>query len=316
VADQPSVRTFRDDDLEPVLALLVASLGEPPGLRRTPELFAWKHFANPFGRSILLVAEVGARIAGLRAFMRWELVTPSGARFRCVRAVDTATHPDFQRMGIFRSLTLAGLEMARAEGVDLVFNTPNPRSGAGYLSMGWQPVGKIGVMIAPSLRMLRPADGARPQTDGDFLANSEPPGELGVQDRAPRGLRTPRTPEYLTWRFSHHPEAAYARVSAGENLAVVRPNLRRGRRELLVSDVFGPRPVKAIALARRRCRADYVAGWFARGSPERRAAMRAGLLPVPGVTSLTLMARPLRDLSVDVSSLSSWDLALSDLELL
>jgi GNAT superfamily N-acetyltransferase len=315
VADQPTVRTFRDDDLEPVLALLVTSLGEPPGLRRTPELFAWKHFASPFGRSILLVAEVGGRIAGLRAFMRWELVSPSGARLRCVRAVDTATHPDFQRMGIFRSLTLAGLEMARAEGLDLVFNTPNPRSGAGYLSMGWQPVGKVGVMVAPTLRMLRPG-GARRATDGEFLAGSEPPGELVVHDRAPRGLRTPRTPEYLTWRFAHHPAAKYSLVSEGENLAVVRPNLRGRRRELLVSDVFGPRPSKAITLARRRCRADYLAGWFGRGSPERRAALRAGLLPVPGVTSLTLMARPLRDLPIQVSSLTSWDLALSDLELL
>jgi hypothetical protein len=40
------------------------------------------------------------------------------------------------------------------------------------------------------------------------------------------------------------------------------------------------------------------------------------MVPVPGVTSLTLVARPLRDLPVDVTSLEGWDLAMSDLELL
>ncbi len=145
-----TVRPYIDDDLAAVLDLLRAALGETPLLRRTPELFTWKHIANPFGRSIMLLAEVDGRVAGLRAFMRWDLVTPEGETLRCVRAVDTATHPDFQRLGIFRRLTLAALEQAAADGIDMVFNTPNPKSGAGYLSMGWTEVGSIGVLAAPS----------------------------------------------------------------------------------------------------------------------------------------------------------------------
>ena len=59
-----------------------------------------------------------------------------------------------------------------------------------------------------------------------------------------------------------------------------------------------------------------VAGWFSTGSPERRAALRAGLVPVPRVRSLQLIARPLRNLPVDVFDPANWDLAMSDLELL
>jgi hypothetical protein len=59
-----------------------------------------------------------------------------------------------------------------------------------------------------------------------------------------------------------------------------------------------------------------MAAWFSPGSPERAAAVRSGLVPVPRVTALTLMAKPLQDLEVDVESMSSWDLAISDLELL
>ena len=138
-----------------MLALLRSSLGETSLLQRTPDLFAWKHLDNPFGRSIILVADAGGTIAGLRAFMRWELTTPDGATLRCVRAVDTATHPDFQRRGIFSRLTEAAVEAAREDGVDLIFNTPNEKSGAGYLKMGWQEVGPIGVMVRPGLGLLR-----------------------------------------------------------------------------------------------------------------------------------------------------------------
>ncbi|MGH8947482.1 MAG: GNAT family N-acetyltransferase, partial [Acidimicrobiia bacterium] len=82
MADTITTRQLDDADVLPVLDLLRAALGEPPLLRRTPELFAWKHFDNPFGRSLAVVAETDNRIVGLRAFMRWVLVTPDGSTLR------------------------------------------------------------------------------------------------------------------------------------------------------------------------------------------------------------------------------------------
>jgi GNAT superfamily N-acetyltransferase len=316
VADTITTRELDERDVGQVLDLLRASLGEPPLLRRTPELFGWKHFDNPFGKSIAVLAEADDRIVGLRAFMRWDLLTPAGRTVRCVRAVDTATHPDYQRRGIFRRLTEEALELAVAKNVDLVFNTPNEKSGAGYLSMGWTEVGPVGVMARPSTRLVtdrRPGPLTEPER---FLADPRPALPLTVADRAPRGLRTPRTEAYLRWRFGSHPSARYYRVDSGESTAVVRPNMRKGRRELVVADVYGSRPAAAIRAATRHSRAGYLAAWFSPGSPERAAAVRSGLVPVPGVTALTLMAKPLRDLEVDVKSMASWDLAISDLELL
>ncbi len=311
------VRQFADADLPEVLELLRSSLGETALLARPPERFAWKHLDNPFGRSIVLVAEADGRIVGLRAFMRWELATPLGATLRCVRAVDTATHPDYQRRGIFRTLTMAALDEATADGVDLVFNTPNARSGAGYLTMGWQEVGRIGVLAMPGRGLLRrrPDPAALPRGD-DYLTRPEPARSLGRDDRPPRGLRTPRTAAYLAWRFGGHPTARYFRVDSGGSTAVVRPNLRSGRRELVVSDVFGESPGRAIGAAFARSRSAYLAGWFSAGSPERAAARWRGMVPVPRLTALTWVARPLHTLPVRVDTLDVWDLASSDLELL
>lgn len=313
MAETITIRAFTERDLAPTLEMLRLALGETPLLSRTPEWFGWKHFDNPFGRSILVVAESDNRIVGLRAFMRWELATPSGGTLRCVRAVDTATHPDHQRQGIFRKLTLESLERAAADGVDLVFNTPNPRSGAGYLKMGWADVGEIDIMVHPTWRLARPGTRERGRA---LISGDGPPTGIRVDDRTAMGLRTPRTPEYLEWRFAGHPTAGYRRIDVEGGTAVVRPNLRHGRTELVISDVYGSAPVAAIRATRRRARADYLVCSFAHGSPERTAALRAGMIPIPRLSAFHLVARPLRELSIDVTRLENWDLAISDLELL
>ena len=79
---------------------------------------------------------------------------------------------------------------------------------------------------------------------------------------------------------------------------------------------MGPAPRRALRRMIASSRADYVAAWFSKGSPERAAAIASGIVPIPGRVALDLVARPLRDLPVDVESLASWDLSLSDLELL
>ena len=318
MADGLAIRPYEDEDLDEVLAVLRASLGESPLLRRSPELFHWKHIDNPFGRSVILLATEGDRIAGVRAFMRWNLTAVDGSIVRCVRAVDTATHPDFQRRGIFSTLTLAAIDAATDEGVHLVFNTPNPKSGAGYLKMGWAEVGPIGVQIRPTMGLWsRTADPDRLPDPSDWLDPVVAASDLPLRSRPSTGLRTVRDADYLKWRFASHPTARYFRAGSGDSAAVLRPNVRNRRRELVMSDLVGADVGGAARAAAKANRAAYMAGWFSPGSPERAAAIRAGLIPVPRVTALTLLCRPLvADLSFNPLSLASWDLAMSDLELL
>ena len=185
-----TIRPMVDGDLQGVLDTLRAALGETPFLRRTPELWEWKHVLNPFGKSIVLVAADGDRIAAVRAFMRWRLATRDGEELSCVRAVDTAVHPDYQRRGLFRGLNEAAVEVARDDGVVLVFNTPNPQSRPGYLKQGWNDVGSIGVMIRPSLHMIARRSGDEIPAATAVLPASEPAtGPYGI-DRPPMGLRS------------------------------------------------------------------------------------------------------------------------------
>lgn len=317
MADTVTIRPYRDADLDEVLELLRIALGETPLLQRTPALFAWKHLENPFGRSIMLVAETGGKLVGFRSLMRWELMTPHGEIVKCVRPVDTATHPGFQRRGIFRRLTLEALDIAKGEGVELVFNTPNKRSGAGYAAMGWLEVGAIEVLLRPSLRMMRRSGRDRQFPEpADVIEDPAPPDDLAPVRRPAQGLTTRRDSAYLHWRFARHPTAHYSVVGNGDGQAVLRPNLRRGRRELVISDMFGFQPRVAARAARRNSHPDYLVASFQRGTPERTALIRSGLFPVPGLNALNLYVRPLVTLPIDATSLSAWDLTLSDLELL
>lgn len=312
----PVIRRFQLDDLPEVLDVLRAALGETPLLKRTPELWAWKHEINPFGPSLVVVAEVEGQIAGVRAMMRWDLKTSKGETIRCLRPVDTATHPGFGRRGIFQKLTTFAVSEAEAEGIDLIFNTPNSASGPGYLKMGWQEVGPVGVMIRPLLRRgEKVSEFSAPDPTAFFSTMVGEPG-LEVADRPALGLRTPRTSEYIEWRFTRHPTARYRQVTRGDQVAILRPNVRSRRKEIVVSELFGDDTGSVVRETARSARAAYLAGWFSKGAPERRGALLGGLIPVPKVRALTLMTRPLRPLPFEATSPSSWDFSLGDLELL
>ena len=189
-----TIRPFSVGDEANVLELLGLTLGGGPAGRRPPEFFRWKHYDNPFGRSFMLLAEADGRVIGLRAFMRWRF-SAAGRQVTAVRAVDTATHPDYQGMGVFSRLTRAALEGLDGQ-VDLVFNTPNDASRPGYLKLGWREVGRAPV----SLRVRRPVRfalglrrpgtprSARPAVAAEPAAGAGP----GRGGRAPAGPRSGR----------------------------------------------------------------------------------------------------------------------------
>ena len=159
------VRRATDDDLAAVLDLLQASLGWVPD-DAYARFFTWKHHESPFGRSPAWVAidpAAGDRLVGFRTFSRWQFAR-GDATLAAVRAVDTATHPDYQGRGIVSLLTRQALDELRAEGVAFVFNTPNDRSRPGYFKMGWQLVERLPVTATPRspLSLLRLARARTP----------------------------------------------------------------------------------------------------------------------------------------------------------
>jgi GNAT superfamily N-acetyltransferase len=329
------VRPYRDEDEPDVVALLSATLGGGPGGGRSPEFFRWKHLENPFGRSLLLLGEADGRVVGLRAFMRWRFQAGSRA-VRAVRAVDTATHPEYQGRGVFSRLTTVALDELVGQ-ADLVFNTPNEKSLPGYLKLGWQAVGDVSVSVrvrrpvrfargfrAAKSEMVGPRPTVKAEPAADILADGERVEALLAAAR-PEGdrLRTPRDLRYLRWRYGSAPLLDYRGIREERNgrllgLALFRLGPRGKLWETRVSEViFAPEsPGTARRLLARVARAaavDHLTCSFPGGTTAAGAARRAGFIRAP--RGMTLVVNPLRQgLVPDPSDLRSWALSLGDLE--
>jgi hypothetical protein len=331
------LRHYRDDDESRVLGLINLALGGGPVGGMKADFFRWKHLDNPFGRSHILVAESEGSIVGVRPFMRWRFA--SGSRsIPAVRAVDTATHPDFQRMGMFSRLTSQALKELRVD-TAFVFNTPNAKSLPGYIKLGWQPVGEVPI----SLRIRKPVRFARRL--GSWQAGGEvPASNLHVGgDRAIEvlcaeeevesllqeassdkvSLMTPRDIPVLRWRYGGVPSLSYRVVTeqAGGRLvgmAVFRVRPRGRLTEATVADVI-VRPAD-VATARRLLRSvskaapvDHITCQISLDATLRGASWRAGFLRSPKGPLLTV--NPLdRSVEPNPLHLSSWRATLSDLE--
>jgi GNAT superfamily N-acetyltransferase len=296
--------------------LLQRSLGSD-GDPRYPELFAWKHDNNRFGASPMWVAVDDGRVVAFRALMRWEFVR-GGQVLRAVRAVDTATDPDYQGRGLFRTLTMHGLEAVRAEGVDFVFNTPNDQSRPGYLKMGWREVGRLPAVVrftgpTGAVRALRsrvPADRWSTELEVgepvlDWLETGGPRDRLATPTDV-REIRTNIDDEFLAWRFGT-PLLMYRTVDDGDSAVIVRARMRGASKELAVVAEFGD-PTATQRLAARVAKeagSSYAIG-IGRPNPA------AGYVGLPGGGPM-LTWRAVND--EGFPPLPNWALSLGDVEL-
>jgi predicted N-acetyltransferase YhbS len=317
VANDVTIRAAREADEPGILALLHTAMGWSTA-DPNRELFRWKHHDNPAGASAAWVADAGGEIVGFRPFLRWRF-RHDGADIDAVRAVDAATHPAFQRRGIFSALTQRALDALTDEGVAFVFNTPNNSSRPGELKLGWRQVGRLPVSVqvagAPAaMRMLRarvaadrwslPTEAGEPALDvlvPDILA---PEMLLGMA-RGSAGLATARTLEHLRWRYGFAPLHYRALRRKDGSVAVFRVRRRGGAREATVCELFTRSHRAAERLVHdvvRAAGADYAISL---------GTARAGV-PLPGQGPL-LVHRPLG--TADAVPTRAWQLALGDIEL-
>lgn len=320
--DDILLRPYEADDTPAVLDLLHATRTAPPS-PHDEDLFRWKHLENHFGPSAACVATASGRLVGFRTFMRWEFVE-NRRTVRAVRAVDAATHPDYQGRKVFTRLTLLALEGLARDGVAFVFNTPNSKTLPGNLKMGWQPIGTVVAVPRPrSPLVLTKVARARTAAEKWSLSTDagEPAADL-LRDRAqvnallselpaPAGLRTHLSAGYLAWRYSFGP-LAYRAMLAGPSIRdgmVIFRLRRRGQIvEAAVADVLLPRRSQARRgqLIRRMLR-ESGADAAVRLGPVRSEGKRS-FLPGPKV-----VWRGVCDTTMPPTS--AWHFSLGDIEL-
>jgi GNAT superfamily N-acetyltransferase len=339
------IRTCDPDDEAAIFSLLRQTVGETAASQKTTSFWRWKHARNPFGVSYSVCATdpLTADLVGLRTLMWWRLRFTGGQPLDAARPVDTATHPDHQRRGIFSALTRYAIQDLEARGIPFIFNTPNANSLPGYLKLGWSVVGRFPIYLRP-VRFATVARAAFRRAGIHAERTDHPGGLLGwnrfresheadlatlvADNEASRqqvGYRTARDLAYLEWRYGQHPDINYSIYPeyghnglAGVIIGRTVPGAR-GMNAFVITEMLLRTPGRRAGarLLRSLIRAepgDYLMAHFARGTWERHALMLTGFVRAPG-RGYIIAARSLNPAPEDPTRRPSWDLTLGELEI-
>ena len=232
------IREASEEDIPEIVKVLKLSLGEQD-LPLSESIWNYKHVENPFGRSLVFVAEEDNNIVGVRAFMRWQWKLRDKI-YQAFRAVDTATHPSHQGKGIFKKLTLIAVEAAKKNGDNFIFNTPNDQSRPGYLKMGWEQVDKIKVALRPAYNSFWKFSSKNINYSVNKHCSFEELEELCAEWNeklsSNKTLYTPKTANFLSWRYEKNPLQLYeVHANLGLYLAAYIKK-RKGIKELRIAE--------------------------------------------------------------------------------
>jgi GNAT superfamily N-acetyltransferase len=337
-APEVVLRVATEADVPQMIDLAGVALG-PGSVPRTEAFWRWKHEQNPFGPSPAMVAEADGQIVSLRVFLRWRWRYRERF-FSAVRPVDTATHPEWRRRGLFERLTRDLLDVMTVEGVAFVFNTPNANSGRGYKKLGWRIVGRPAIWIRPVRPGRLLAELARREHHRDleearqtFEAASAPilksPDLAAFLRRTTRSafrLMTDADAAYLAWRYRDCPGLAYGAAGtfdrASGALVVFRRTTRQGLEELRLCDLFFADDAASRSKMRTLIQdllseheVDFATARAVPGTTQAAILLRCGFLPVQHIGP-ALAVRPVADCSKapPIERLSTWGTSIGDLE--
>jgi hypothetical protein len=215
------IRAASDEDIPAIVNLFSICLRDEGG-SPTADFWRWKHIQNPFGKSPVLLAYSNQQLVGLRAFMRWQWRQHDKV-LSAYRAVDTATHPDFQGQGIFRNLTTQLWNQIQEENPGcFVYNTPNEKSRPGYLKMGWKVLGKPKAEFrwVPGLGLQRKTNWEKAVASLKEIDFAKIP---GIEQGRPFSelIQTNTSSVYYSWRYQMVPDRKYGywQVETGHGVA-------------------------------------------------------------------------------------------------
>ncbi len=104
------------------------------------EFWRWQFIENPAGKGFIQVADDHGIIAGHQPVVPTDFLI-NGQSLKFAMSVDTMTHPDYQKQGIFSTLSKAAYEEAAKSGIEIVWGFPNENSRPGFIkNLAWSDI--------------------------------------------------------------------------------------------------------------------------------------------------------------------------------
>ena len=201
----------------------------------TRSWWEWKYNQNPFGKPLGWYAQIPGEncFVGLRLLWPWQFYKNGESRL-FYQAVDTATDPNHERLGIFSKLTKMAIDEVERQGC-FIYNFPNSNSYLGYKKLGWADIDRqswyvemVSLLKAPKviLKLLfKPAP--TNLIDSSFLVQNN---NINISNESDFYC-TQWNNEALQWRFGNHPRYKYYYFSFNEDKIIYKINNRKGLQE-------------------------------------------------------------------------------------
>jgi hypothetical protein len=142
-------RVSGPQDSEAILTLFREAIQAPI----EPDVWKWKYSDNPFGPSVVWVGADLAdekKLGGQYAVIPTDLII-GGTRVPAAQSVDTMTHPNYARQGMFTELARRTYATCAERGVQVVFGFPNDNSYPGFVkSLSFRNIGNVRFLVRPS----------------------------------------------------------------------------------------------------------------------------------------------------------------------
>ena len=209
----------QEDQLREFFAVV---FGDSPKL--APGVIEWQYWTNPFGEVRPKIALDGDRIVAFS--FAWPLPISLGdRRAKAGLFIDTSTHPDYQRRGIYFEMKRRVAAMLRELGWEFLFSNPrHKRAEARRPGPHWIPLPgprlfvrpihrswtELGDRLPAPARSLSMVWRHRSHPGGERVA-AVPEGFDDLVDRlwtdSDNGIRPSQ--QWWDWRFVRHPAAPY-----------------------------------------------------------------------------------------------------------
>lgn len=246
-----NIRLAENKDKEAILTLLNAGFSkiQKASIQRGEEYWNWKFTNNPFGKSIVTIAEIDSRVIAVNNLWPWEF-NIRGSVLRSLQPCDSVVHSDYQGKGLFKRMRLHSINIARDQNFSFIFNFPNQNSLPAYLLLGWHFQGNIPWMV----KILKPLDVVRDMfsdhktesvtIDDIYHLDINLINEVAQKDDSlDQYLKINRVAGFHEWRYLNHPYRSYGMIICEKgykrSIAIFSINKKGDSNEMVVVDIVG-----------------------------------------------------------------------------
>ncbi len=196
----------------------------------------WLYVLNPYGhaRGVLVRSNSTELPAAQYMTAPSPAWIPGHGEVKALLSLNTATHPEHQRRGLFVKSAELTFSNAAKEGFSFVYGFPNVNSYPGFGRMGFSSMEQLQLMVRPIAPWALVAGGisvlrqwsapslieSRKEPSSSFTKS--PPPAVPENTNLKGVIHIPRTPALLNWRYTQHPTRRYYFFNAEGSLAIVR----------------------------------------------------------------------------------------------